>query len=133
MYSSFAKGQQAQLMVELWALEKGIIVSKPTVEARYDLVLDDHGVFSRAQVKYAGIEHGGAVQVDLRKETRGNGKKKVYTANEVDCIIVYVPKIKDVFYLSASLFDGRKSLSLRIEPCKNHQTKGVVLAKDLRW
>ena len=114
-------------------MEKEVVVSKPTVEARYDLVLDDHGKLSRVQVKYAGDERGGAVNVDLRKETRNNGQKRVYTSDEVDAILLYVPKIDRVLWLGADLFHNRKSISIRLTPTVNGQKQGIIFAESLGW
>ena len=45
-------GEIALLKIQLQTASLGMIVSKPTVAARYDAVLDDHGKLYRAQVKY---------------------------------------------------------------------------------
>jgi hypothetical protein len=133
MHSTFEKGEIAMLKVQLRALEKGVVVSKPTVESRYDLILDFNGKLFRAQVKYAGDELGGAVQLDLRKETRNNGKKKVYLATEIDAVLVYIPQIDAVLWLPPDKFHGKQSINIRFNPCKNHQKSGISLANDLRW
>ena len=43
VFKTYRKGQIAELRVELRAVEKGYIVSRPTTEARYD-VSDRHNV-----------------------------------------------------------------------------------------
>jgi hypothetical protein len=53
-YSTAQKGELALLHVLQRAVENGWIVSRPTRDCRYDLVLDDGDRLYRAQVKYAG-------------------------------------------------------------------------------
>src|SRR5438067_4874099 len=102
-------GQIALLKVELRALEKGIVVSKPTIECRCDLVLDDGERLHRAQLKYAGSTgwtgHGGVVPVGLRK-WRNLGRRVLpfYRAHEIDLLLVYVRKIDQVLCFGPDIF-----------------------------
>ena len=136
MHEPYRKGQEAMLRVQLRAVEKGWLVALPTVEARYDLILDDDARLYRAQVKYAGSVHAsaaGAVQLDLRKETRHNGKKRLYSRTEIDALLVFVPQIGKVLWVGPELFDGAHGLSFRFESPKNGQVSGVRRADDLVW
>ncbi|MCI0485271.1 MAG: group I intron-associated PD-(D/E)XK endonuclease [Blastocatellia bacterium] len=93
------KADIARLKVEMRALEKGIICSRPVVEGtRYDCILDTGSKLYRAQVKYANGKSSnteGVVQVNLRKEIRKN-RNAAYTDSEIDVLLVYVPKIDSV-------------------------------------
>ncbi len=133
-----AKGEYALLKVKQLALERNILLSEPTMaNCRYDLVVDCGDRLVRAQVKWAdGISASavGCVQLNLRKITRGNKRgKQYYTADEVDVLLVYVPKIDKVLWLEASYFHGKQGLSLRIEPSKNNQTKGCLMVDSFIW
>ena len=122
------------LEVQLRAAELGALVSLPTIEARYDLVIDFEGRLYRAQVKYADdMTNSNSVILDLRKETRGDGKKKVYTKEEIDVLLVYVPKADEVLWIGPDKFDGRKSITLRFGPAGNGQTKGLHQVSDFKW
>ena len=131
MFVTHSKGEVAQLHVELRAAEKGITVSRPTTEARYDLLLDLDGVIEKAQVKYAGYWRNDAVQVDLRRDTRNNKVKKTYKRDEVDAVYVYIPDKGKIYKLGPDIFDGRTTLNIRFSLPKNGQRKGLVLAGDL--
>src|SRR4051794_1656263 len=91
------RGGLAMAKVEMRAIEKGWVASRPTIECRYDLVLDDVLRLYRAQVKYAnGLAASGsdgAVAVRLSK-WRLDGRRTLpyYTPNEIDLLLVYVPK-----------------------------------------
>lgn len=108
MYVTYRKGQVAMLKVQLRANELGATVSLPTVEGRYDLIVDLQGRLYRAQVKYAGAvtKNGarGSVHLSLRKDTRGNKRTKLYRKEEVDVLLVYLPKIDEVLWIDPEFF-----------------------------
>jgi hypothetical protein len=131
------RGQLALLKVEQRAIELGMIVSRPTIECRYDLILDD-GTLRRAQVKYAGGRawkgRFGVIAVGLRK-WRSGGRKCLpsYSASEVDLLFVYVPCLDRILRFEPALFAGRRELHIRLEPARNNQRKGCLFASDYLW
>lgn len=128
------KGLTGELKVVLRAQEKGWKVSKPFAECRYDLVLDDGKKLYRAQVKYADHERRNAVEVPVRSECRNNGYKRCYEKNEIDVILVYVPKVDKIAWLDLKHFEKQKAtVSLRLKPPKNGQTKGILMVDDVVW
>jgi hypothetical protein len=125
-----AKGEIASLRVRIEAFKKGATVSLPSTPARYDLVLDYHGKLYRAQVKYAdckAVRAQGALQLDLRK------RKRLYTRDEIDVVLVYVPQIDKICWIPPELFHNRATLMLRLLPTRNGQKKGCVMAHDFIW
>jgi hypothetical protein len=133
MFITHQKGEIAQLKAQLRATEKGYIVSRPTVESRYDLLVDDGQTIKKVQIKYAdNYATDGSVILDLRKETRNNGKKKLYNASEIDLLLVYVPKIDKVVSLGPELFADKKSITLRFAPPKK-QTSKMLMVDSLFW
>jgi hypothetical protein len=131
-------GEYAVAKVVVRAMEKGFYVHKPLVECRYDLVLDDRLKLYRTQVKYAGSasprQSQGAVPLGLRK-WRNDGRAVIpyYTAAEIDLLLVYVKRIDRILWLGPEVFDGRKNLMIRVEPARNNQKKGCLLAADYLW
>jgi len=134
MHSTHQKGAIAQLKVLLRAIEKGVVLSKPMVESRYDFILDGGQKLERVQVKYAsGKAHSqGSVRIDL-KSWEGRKMRRRYLANEVDALLVYIPQIDKVLRFEANIFCERAAFTVRIEPAKNGQTKGILNAKDFIW
>ncbi|MGH7170820.1 MAG: group I intron-associated PD-(D/E)XK endonuclease [Gemmataceae bacterium] len=132
-------GEYAVTKVILRAMEKGYPgVFKPVIECRVDLVLDDGLKLYRAQVKYAGRtsprQCRGAVPLGLRKWRNGGRSVTLcYTASEIDALLVYVRKIDNILWLGPEIFDGRKNLQIRLEPCRNNQMKGCLMAADYIW
>ncbi len=131
------KGQLAVSKVELRALELGYIPSRPIFDARYDLILDDPRTHKlmRIQIKYADAKLSkslGSVSVKLAYENR---KKDRYTygSEEVDGLVVYLPKINKLCFFLPEMFVGKERISIRYTETKNRQLKGVVFAKDYLW
>src|SRR2546428_6106702 len=82
--STAQKGELAILRAQQRAFEKGWIVSRPTRDCRYDLVLDDGERLYRVQVKYAARKSShatGAVSLDF---TKGGRRNRMYQDHEID-------------------------------------------------
>ncbi len=123
------KGAIALCKVLLVATEKHITCSKPlTDHNRYDLVIDD-GQLKRAQIKYANgtTRSKGVVRASLDK----NGK--VYTATDVDIMLVYLPCIDKICCFGPEVFGGKKNLYIRYQDAKNKQRGGCLFAEDHLW
>lgn len=132
------KGELAQLKVQLRALEKGLLLSRPTTPARYDFIVDDGRSFQRAQVKWGGCpasHASNAVQVDLRKDARGGAglKQRRYLKHEIDLVLVYVPQTDQVLCFGPIQFHGKAALVIRYAAPKNGQRTGVTFANDFVW
>lgn len=133
-YTTQQRGQIAQLKVEQRALELGLIVSKPTVDARYDLVLDDGKSLMRVQVKYIGTKSkssDGSVMVDFRK--RHKNRTLFYDKSEVDVILAYIPAVDKIVRLGPEHFQGRSAIIIRISPTLNNQSSKVNDLSDFLW
>jgi hypothetical protein len=131
-------GEYAIHKVLLRAIEKVVVVFKPIIECRVDLVLDDGFKLYRARVKYAGRvspeQCRGAVPLGLRKwRNGGRSVTPFYTASEIDVLLVYVRKIDKILWLGPEIFDGRKNFQIRLEPSRNNQMKGCLMAADFIW
>ena len=126
--STKQKGKIAEIKVELVAYEKGWTVSRPTSDARYDLVLDDGNKLYRTQVKYAGFAPAdGVVQFTANN---GGDSPMYYMEGEIDMILVYVPKIDKIVRIEPNHFVGKTTFIIRLAPAKNRQRKGVFLAEE---
>jgi hypothetical protein len=124
------KGQIALLKVLMAAANKGATVSLPTTPLRYDLVLDWEGKLYRAQVKYAdgkSPHSEGAIRVDLRR------RKRQYSQDEVDILLVYVAQVDRVCWFGPEVFHQKAGLHLRTKPAKNGQAKGCLSVENYIW
>lgn len=133
--TSNIKGQLAVSKTELRALELGYLPSRPLFDTRYDLIIDNHRSLIRAQIKYAdgkSSSNSGSAIVKLEYTDRQK-KTFTYQNDEVDALIVYIPKINRLCYLPKKLFIGKRKLSIRLSKSKNNQKKGIIAAEDYYW
>jgi hypothetical protein len=130
------KAEIAMVKVCMRALQLGAFVSKPVFEgARYDYIIEIGGKLYRAQVKYADGKHrsiSGAVEVNLRKQIKKN-RNHPYDENEIDVLLVYVPKIDRICWFGPEIFSGKQGISIRLIPTKNGQVKGCIAVEDHLW
>ena len=135
MYSTHQKGEVALLRTALRAIEKGFRPSRPLIEGRYDLVVDDGAKLHRVQVKYGAhrASTANAVEVDLRKQCYHHGPVKRYRACEVDAVVVYVPSREKFYWLPPALFDGRACVTLRFATALNRQRSRTTPAENFEW
>lgn len=134
------KGELAKQKCILAAIEKNWIVSVPTMETRYDLILDSGKKIYRAQCKYGDGESKnseGSIRLQLATwqfSEFGKSKVKVYTREEIDCVLAYLPKVDKIIWLGPDKFENKKALIFRFEPSKNNQQKGINFYWDfLNW
>lgn len=136
METSNWKGQLAVSKAQVRAIELGYYVSVPLMDYRYDLVLDDGEKLWRVQVKYANRKSSnasGSVVVNLAYESRGRRNVYTYHEDEVDALVVYIPKINRLFRFPCNVFVGKKALSTRISKSLNNQKALVYFANDYFW
>jgi hypothetical protein len=131
-------GEFAIVKVILRAIEKGVIPSRPMVECRYDLILDDGFKRHRVQVKHAGgkapKQASGVIPVGLKK-WRTDGRPPIwhYSAEEIDVLVVYVRVTDQILWFGPEVFAGRTMLHIRLDPARNGQEKGCLMAADYVW
>ena len=131
------KGQLAVLKFEQEALLRGYVLSRPTMDARYDLILDDGKKLHRVQIKYGdglSSHSSGCVTVELRRYNGNAGKNpRVYFDSEIDAVAVYIPKIERICWIPPEKFHGKTGLTIRLDPTKNGQAQNLIEAKDYFW
>lgn len=131
MDSTWQKGEMAMLKVQQRAAEKGVIVSKPTVDARYDLIVDEASRLLRAQVKWGGRKGSnatGSVAIDFRK-----GKQRFYTLDEIDIMLIWIVPADVVVRLRPEHFHGKSAIMIRYAPQKRACAARVWMVEDLVW
>jgi len=121
----------------LRATEKGVVVSRPTTEARYDAILDLNGTLKRVQIKFAGTEtkpSTGSIVIRLQKKTNThNAKPKNYTLKEIDAVLAYIPLLDKVVWLGPEIFHNKSCVCIRIVPARNNQQKNILNLSEVVW
>ena len=136
MTTSNQKGKLAELKALASAIEKGYAPSIPAIDCRYDMILEDESRLWRVQVMYADgtpTASSGSVIAKLAYETRQRRKIYTYSADEVDALIVYIPRIDKLCWFPIEVFADKKALCIRIEPPLNAQRTKINMASDYYW
>lgn len=124
---------EAFIIAEL--LKKGYSVSKPFGDnQKYDLIIDDGKNLLRGQCKTATLDDT-VLQCPITRTKniwkKGERHRQPYSKNEVDVFLFYNLKLNKVYWVPFEVVENKNaSISLRLEPPKNNQTKGIFLAKE---
>lgn len=130
------KGNVAELAIAKEAAKLGLSVLKPLTEhERYDLVLGIEDRLFRVQCKWAS-RHDDVVQVRLRSSyhspTRGYVVSS-YFSTEIDLVAVYCGDLDECYLLPPAIFEGRKTLYLRVGRARNNQRAALNWASDYEF
>ncbi len=132
--NSKAKGDISEALIFAALVKYGFTVLTPWGDKnRYDLVVDDNGVFIRIQCK-TGCIRNGCVNFRTYSVTTKNGEplKSGYTADEVDLFMVYCPETDKIYAVKQTEVPNDICL-LRLEEPKNNQKWNVKMASDFEF
>lgn len=126
-------GDRSTLAIMLALQRVGYEVLIPFGEnTRYDLVLDDGARLTRVQCKTGRLRSGAVLFAlcscyghhrhleTVRRDYRG----------QIDSFAVYCPETRGVYLVPIADPTARVLGTLRVEPSRNNQTKGVRYASD---
>ena len=132
-FTTKQSGDLSEMKFVVWCLERGLGVSIPVGDRLpYDVVVDVNGRLLKVQVKTGWRRSDSALEVTASSTTTENGKW-VYRSYEgkVDGIVCYDSQTYKFYYLKANQIEGiTRSISLRIKPTQNRQSRKVRLATD---
>jgi hypothetical protein len=81
-------------------------------------------------VKYAGAKSRraqGVVPLHLRR------RKKCYSADEIDVLLVYLPQIDKIGWFGPEIFNNRAAIHLRLLPTRSGQKKLCRMVDEFVW
>jgi len=121
----------AELICASKFARKGYDIFLPLGEPKnIDFITYKNGQFRRIQIKTTKPKNG-KLRVKLR--STNNWQNRKYTKEDVDFIVTYDYKNDEMYILDMQEFDGMSEVTLRLEPTKNKQIKGVRLAEQFRF
>ena len=121
-------GDRSEAMVLAALLRAGKVVLQPFGDnQRYDLVIDDSGVFKRIQVKTGRLKNGAILASTASTYAHRGGKRRGYIG-QADLFAVYSPDTGQVYMVPVSETPGTE-ISLRIDP-PTRNTSSIRWAKD---
>jgi len=125
------KGDKGTAQVIADLLLKGISVCLPLSEhLPFDLVgVKDNGDLLRISVKYRTAIKGKVMVpfINSYSDSKGVHSKKV-NKNFIDILAIYCPDTNKVYYCNPKEFG--EVITLRIQPSKNNQKKGIFFADN---
>jgi len=130
------KGAIAEAAIAAEAIKHGILVSRPILDARYDLVFDTGSALWRVQCKFgARDEEKGVIKVNRTSSwcTPKGYARNPYLAGEVDLFAVYCGELNRCYLLGADGLVGRRGIYLRLSEPRNAQRACVNLASDFTF
>jgi hypothetical protein len=120
-------GNATELRVAAALVEAGAIVSRTLGDARYDLVADLEGDLLRVQCKTGRLKNNGVICFNTCS-IRRDGTRTGYSPGEIDTFGIHCPQTNKV-YLVGVAEASSGSMTLRVSPTKNGQTKNVKFAE----
>lgn len=132
------KGDLAVAKTIAHLLEHNIRVCLPLSEhLPFDLiaVMPDMKTLRRVQVKYRNQNELGCLKVPFSSNYYNS--KRIYSKpvnlDHIDTYAIYCPNVDEGYYVPvAELRKAARTISLRIQPTKNSQQKGVWHARDFK-
>jgi hypothetical protein len=126
-------GDRSTLAIIIALRDAGYGVLMPFGEnTRYDLVIDDHGSFSRVQCKTGKLLKG-VVTFRTASSYYHHPKPKMpvkHYRGQVDFFAVYCRETTGVYLVPIADLDMDTHASLRVQPTLNNQRKGVRFAAE---
>ena len=127
------KGDLAVACAYADLMKQGFLVCWPATEhAPFYLVAYRDGGFLRVQVKYRALNERGSLMVEFGSvwsDSHGMHRRPM-EKSEVDVVCVYCPATDECYYLRPQ--EHGNTVTLRVLPSQNNQSKGVHLARHLR-
>lgn len=116
-----------QVVADLANKELGIFLPIADTDVIDLIAVNAAGLVKRMQVKYRAKEATGCLVVPV--DTVINGKKRPIDRSKLDLFGVFCPDNNKVYYVPITCFDGKRSISLRLDEPKQHQ-KTMLFAND---
>jgi len=122
-------GDKSQAIILAELIRAGKVVLLPFGDnQRYDLVIDDGGIFTRVQCKTGNLVDGVITFPASSSYTHRGGKRKSYTG-EIEMFAVYCPDTDKVYTILVSECPV-SHCSLRVDPPLNNNVVRIRWAKD---
>jgi prevent-host-death family protein len=134
--TSNQKGAIAEQVIAAEATKLGVVVSRPNVDARYDLIFDTGSSLLRVQCKWGALDaDADVIKVNLTSSwcTPTGYARTTYALGEVDLFAVYCGEQNRCYLLPADGLVGRRSIWLRLSEPRNGQRACVNLASDFSF
>lgn len=114
-------------------VELGVPVCLPFGDnERYDMIIERNGKLEKIQIKYSSQQESeGSILFKTASSTNHTTNKHYSTyENDIDAFLLYNALTDEVYYLPMEVVENKKTLTLRMQPSKNGQTKNCLFTTD---
>ncbi len=123
------KGNLSELKIAVRLTELGKNVLRPFGEgSRYDLLLDEDGIFKRIQCKTGRLRNGSIVFNTASGFSWKTGRRDY--KGQAELFGVYCPDTGHCYLVPVDSVPGSSIAYLRVDPTVNNQSKRIRFAKD---
>jgi hypothetical protein len=134
MLTTDQKGLIAEQAIAWEAIRRGIGVSLPLGDERYDLIVDLRPRLLRVQCKWASrIGEVIAARLYTSRRNRHGLVNRRYAPGEFDVFGLYCPDGDRCYLLPADDFVAYRQVHLRLAPSRNNQEAGIRWARDYEF
>ncbi len=132
MHNTKDKGDKGLAFTIAFATEQGWSCCVPLSEHQsYDLIAEKDGVCKRIQARYTTPKNGKlAVKLASSWADKQGNHSITRSKGDYDTLSVYDPLNKRVYFINDEEFENVRAITLRLEPSKNGQKKGIRMAED---
>jgi len=114
-------------------VELGVPVALPFGDnERYDMIIDYHGL-KKVQIKYSSYQESTGSIIFKTSSCANHTTNKHYSTytNDVDGFLLYNGITDEVYYVPIEMIGNKKTLTVRLTPSANGQTKNCTMAQDI--
>jgi hypothetical protein len=134
MLTTDQKGAIAEQAIAWEAIKRGLGVSLPLGDERYDLILDLRTRLLRVQCKWASrMGEVIAARLYTSRRNRAGLVNRRYEPGEFDVFGLYCPDGDRCYLLPADDFVAYRQVSLRLTPSRNNQLLKIRWARDYEF
>lgn len=122
-------GEKTEAIILAHLIKKNYSVSLPFGDnQRYDMIVDKgDGKLLRGQCK-TGKYKNGIIVFNACSIDRDTYKRENYKG-QIEIFLVYCPQLDKIYEIDVNI-NSNTDVSLRVDPCKNNQSKLINWAKD---
>ena len=99
---------------------------------RYDMIIEHNNKLEKIQVKYSSEKTENNSIVFHTSSSTNHTTNKHYSnyVNDIDDFLMYNGLNEDIYYFPIEVIGNKKTITTRMGPPKNNQTKGCLFSQD---
>jgi len=134
---NYEKAATAKAKLIEYATRKGWGIYFPFTDGgKVDAIFEIEGRLWRTQIKYSAqqrYEHTLIIKTSSTQPRRNKNRKAKYDVEDFDLLIAYSAIMDKLYVFAVDDIAGKNYVTLRLEPARNGQVKGVHQATEFEY